>query len=88
MNLWDQVLENLRNQLDSDEFRRWFAETSYASDAGDQLTVWVPSQSAARHLAVHYQQAIDAALAEVDRSEVHLRFVATGIGEDEDEHED
>jgi chromosomal replication initiation ATPase DnaA len=88
MNVWDRVLETLREQLDSDEFRRWFAETSYASDAGDQVTVWVPSQSAARHLGVHYQHLIDAALAEVNRPEVHVRFIATGIGEDEDAHEE
>lgn len=88
MNVWDQVLETLRDQLDGDEFRRWFAETSYASDAGDQVTVWVPSQSAARHLGVHYQHLIEAALAGVDRPQVQVRFVATGIGEDEDAHEE
>lgn len=85
MNAWEQVLEQLRGQLDDDEYRRWFGETAYASDSGDLVTVWVPSQAAARHLGVHYQRLIDTALAEIDRPEVHVRFIATGIGEDEND---
>lgn len=85
MNVWDEILERLRERVDEEEFRRWFADTAYASDSGDQIAVWVPSQSAARHMTVHYQSIIDAALVDMDRPEVQVRFMATGIGEEDED---
>jgi hypothetical protein len=84
-NLWDCILERLRDRLDADEFRRWFSETSQASDSGDQLTVWVASAAIIRHISVHHQHLLDAALDELGRRSTEIRFVATGYGEDEDE---
>jgi len=40
-NVWTVILDRLRAELDSEEFRRWFASSSYASDSGDVITVWV-----------------------------------------------
>jgi chromosomal replication initiation ATPase DnaA len=81
---WSQVLEHLRAELEGEDFRRWFAGTAYASDSGDQITVWVPSEPIRRHLQTHYQERIDRALEAIDRPEVHIRFVVAGYGEDEE----
>lgn len=84
--LWDAVLAQLRDVLTPDEFRRWFGESMQASDSGDQVTVWVPSEAVRRHIFSHYQHLIDGALAHLDRENLEIRFVATGTGdEDEDE---
>ena len=45
MTIWDQILEALRSQMPEEDFRRWFGATAYASDSGDQITVWVLSES-------------------------------------------
>ena len=84
-NCWSLVLDRLRDELEGEDFRRWFAGTVYASDSGDQITVWVPSEPIRRHLLTHYQDRIVRALEAIDRPEVHVRFVVAGYGEDDDE---
>ena len=84
MNLWDEVVQHMRADILDEDFRRFFGETSYASDAGDQLTVWVPTEAVRRHLSAHYDAAIDRALRASGRGETVVRFVVTG-GEDDDE---
>lgn len=86
-NFWDEVLDELRQELNPEEFRRWFGEAMQASDSGDQVTVWVPSEIVRRHIAAHYQDLIDRALYNLDREDVEIRFVATGVGEDEEVEE-
>ena len=84
MNVWDQILQKMRTRIPEEDFRRWFGATSYASDAGDQLTIWVPTESIRRHISVHYENALDRELKSLGRSNTHLRFVVSGV-EDEDE---
>ncbi len=84
-NLWQRVLDGVRAELEPEEFRRWFGETAYASDSGDQVTVWVPSEPVRRFLEVHYLAAIDRALETLGRGDTHVRFLVTGIGEEEEE---
>jgi chromosomal replication initiation ATPase DnaA len=84
-NPWEAILKRLRAELDPEEFRRWFAGTAYASDSGDQITVWIHSEADRRHIQSHYQLHIDRALAALDRSDTDVRFVATGFGEEEDD---
>lgn len=86
-NAWDRVLDHLRGQIPDEDFRRWFGETAYASDSGDQITVWVPTEGIRRTMLTHFQESIDRALASIDRAETHVRFVVSGSG-DEDEDED
>jgi chromosomal replication initiation ATPase DnaA len=86
-NCWDLVLDYLREDLDAEEFRRWFAGTSYASDSGDHVTVWVPSEPIRRHLQAHYGERIARALDAIERSDTHVRFVVAGFSEDEDAEE-
>ena len=83
-NLWDQVLERLKSELDSEEFRRWFASTAYASDSGDQITVWTPSESSRRHVVTHYADAIQRALEAFGRSATLVRFVVSGFDDEEE----
>jgi chromosomal replication initiation ATPase DnaA len=84
--VWDDVLAHLRADVDAEDFRRWFGSTAYASDSGDQITVWVASEAIRRHLTSHYEQEIAAALRGVGRHDTHVRFLVAGFGdEDEDE---
>ena len=84
MTIWDEILTILRRGIPPEDFRRSFSETAYASDSGDQITVWVPTESIRRHLAGRYGDDINAALAQLNRRGTHVRFVVTGV-EDEDE---
>ena len=88
MTIWDKILAVIRKDIPAEDFRRWFSETSYASDSGDQITVWVPTESNRRHIDLHYQDDIGGALAALDRGGTQIRFVVTGVGDDEDEEDD
>jgi chromosomal replication initiation ATPase DnaA len=87
MNLWEEVLEKMRAGIADDEFRRFFGETSYASDSGDQLTVWVPTEPVRRHIAAHYERSIERVLESLGRSDTQLRMVVSGTDEDEEDDE-
>jgi chromosomal replication initiation ATPase DnaA len=84
MTIWDEILTVLRGDVPPDDFRRSFSETTYASDSGDQITVWVPTESMRRHLTSRYGDAISSALNQMNRHGTHVRFVVTGV-EEEDE---
>ncbi len=83
-NLWVQILNRLSREIEAEEFRRWFSPTSYASDSGDLITIWVPSESIRRHLTTHYLAAIERTLSSL-RAHTAIRFLVAGITEDEDE---
>ena len=87
VNVWERILVELRVALEEEDFRRWFSGTAYASDSGDQITVWIASEAIRRHVLTHYQEALDRALARVRRSDAVLRFVVAGFGDDEEEEE-
>lgn len=87
MNLWDEVLDKMRGDIPDDDFRRFFGETAYASDSGDQLTVWVTTEPIRRHLATHYERAIERVLESLGRTSTQLRFVVSGTDEDEEDLE-
>jgi chromosomal replication initiation ATPase DnaA len=70
--------------MPEEDFRRWFGATTYASDSGDQITVWVPTESIRRHISAHFDNEIDHALAALGRSNTHVRLVVSG-GDEEDE---
>jgi chromosomal replication initiation ATPase DnaA len=78
------VLETLRAGMPEEDFHRWFGATAYASDSGDQITVWVPSEAIRRHLDHNYQEVIARALAARGRSQTNVRLLVSGF-EDEDE---
>ena len=85
MTIWEQILEALRAQMPEEDFRRWFGATAYASDSGDQITVWVPTESIRRHIVSHYEDTINRALGSLGRTNTHVRLVVSGMDEDEDD---
>ena len=84
LNVWHQILHQLQTSVDPEDFRRWFGATAYAGDSGDQITVWVPSEAVRRHVELHYQEALQRALADVDRPGTPIRFVVAGFGDEEE----
>jgi chromosomal replication initiation ATPase DnaA len=85
MTVWEEVLSRIRPDMAEEDFRRWFAFTAYASDAGDQITVWVPTEAIRRHISQHYDDLIRRTLDQMDRAGTAVRFVVGGTDEDEDE---
>jgi chromosomal replication initiation ATPase DnaA len=86
-NIWDAVLVHLSARLGDENFRRWFGATSYASDSGDLVTAWVPTEAVRRHISLHFQDEIERALAAAGRANTRVRLVVTGE-DDEEEGED
>ena len=84
MTIWDDVLAVLRTTISEEDFRRWFSDSAYASDAGDQIVVWVSTEAIRRHVAHNYQDAIDRALRALGRPYAHVRFRVGGTDEDDD----
>ena len=82
---WAQVLARLEAELEGEDYRRWFGATAYASDSGDQITVWVPSEAIRRHIVAHYEDSINRALAALGRVGAHVRLVVAGFGDEDDE---
>lgn len=87
MAIWDEVLGLIRAGLPEEDFRRWFGAVAYASDSGDQITVWVPSEAVRRHIGTHYQDDLERALVSVGRGGTHVRLVVAGMDEDEEQDE-
>jgi len=85
MTTWDQILAVIRARVPEEDFRHWFGATAYASDSGDQITVWVPTEAIRRHLVNHFQEDIDRAVRALGRAGTHVRLVVGGMDEDEDE---
>ena len=86
--IWDAILERMQVSMPAEDFRRWFSGTAYASDSGDQITVWVPTESIRRHLVLHYQDAIDRALAALGRQDTQVRLLVGGFEDEDDEIDD
>lgn len=85
MTIWDEILATVRRHVPEEDFRRYFSPTAYASDSGDQITVWVPTEAIRRHLATHFDDDVRRAMEASGRSDTVVRFVVGGIDEDEDE---
>ena len=84
-NIWDAVLERLHERMSEEDFRRWFSPTAYASDSGDQVTVWVPTESVRRHIDIHFSGHIADELAALDRRGTQIRMIVAGMGDEDDE---
>jgi chromosomal replication initiation ATPase DnaA len=88
MTVWEEILHELRAHLPEEDFRRWFGATAYASDAGDQITVWVPSEAIRRHIVNHYTETVQRSVRAMGRANTTIRFVVGGTDEDEDADDD
>ena len=78
------MLDHVRTEIQEEDFRRWFGATAYASDSGDQITVWVPNEPI-RRLMESFHDTINRGLAAIDRSDTYVRFVVAGLGDEDDE---
>ena len=87
-NIWAQLLERIKNDIDPEEFRRWFSTSSYASDSGDVITVWVPSAADGRQITQNHLERLRRELARLGRSDTLIRFIATGYDDEDDELEE
>lgn len=87
-NVWTAILERLRAELDPEEFRRWFANSSYAGDSGDVITVWVQSTGDGRQIQQNYSDRLRRALSAIGREDTNFRFLASGYSDDEDDDEE
>ena len=85
MTVWDEILALLQRDVPPEDFRRSFSETAYASDSGDQISVWISTEAIRRHVVSHFQHHIDDALDALDRRDTHIRFIVAGMSEDEDD---
>ncbi len=85
LNAWQDILAELQAAVDPEDFQRWFATTAYASDSDNQITVWVASEAIKRHVETHYRDALNRALASLDRRGTAIRFVVAGFGDEDDE---
>jgi chromosomal replication initiation ATPase DnaA len=84
-NAWDEVLARLRTRVDTEDFRRWLDPSSYASDSGDQISVWVPTQAIRQHLTQRFLDVIENTLDAMGRGGTRIRFIVTGTDEDEED---
>ena len=82
MTVWDQLMHDLRVRMPDEDFRRWFGATAYASDSGDQITVWVASEAIRRHIVNHYSDVVQRALIAI-AALAGRRLVICGIVQDE-----
>lgn len=84
MNAWDEILASIRSRMPAEDFRRWFGSTWFASDSGDQITVWVTSEPIRRHIENHHADDVRQAAAAVGRGNSTVRFLVGGAGEDDE----
>jgi chromosomal replication initiation ATPase DnaA len=83
--VWDEILAHLQTRLPGEDYRRTFDSTAYASDSGDQITVWVPSEAIRRHIQTHHTEDVREAVVAVGRTNTVVRFVVSGTSDDEEE---
>jgi chromosomal replication initiation ATPase DnaA len=83
--IWDEILAYLQTRLPGEDYRRTFGSTAYASDSGDQITVWVPSEAVRRHIQTHHTEDVREAVGAVGRADTAVRFVVSGTSEDEED---
>jgi chromosomal replication initiation ATPase DnaA len=83
-NAWNAMLELIHERCSDEDFRRWFGQTAYASDSGDQITVWVPSEGVRRHIERTFSEDIKKARIAIGREDALVRFVVAGFSEGEE----
>ena len=77
-NIWDDVLGRIEAKVNRHSYYTWFKPTSLIADRGHTIAVRVPNPLFKDWLAKHYSVVLEEALAEVDRRDVTVQFVAAG----------
>ena len=76
MNLWEQVLARVEAKVNRHSFYTWFRPTSFVAEDSATVTVRVPNALFKDWLTKHYSGVISEAMAEVQRPNMTLQFVA------------
>ncbi len=75
MNIWDRILENLEGKVNPQSFETWLKPTSLARDAGDAISVAVPSELFATWLSKNYMGMIKQIARDLHRPGAEISFV-------------
>jgi len=81
MNLWDQILARIETKMNRHTFYTWFRPTSFVAEDRSSVTVRVPNLLVQDWLTKHYRGVIAEALAELNRSNLIVNFVADPQGD-------
>jgi chromosomal replication initiator protein len=76
MNVWDQVLAELRQQIPPTEFQAWFEPTSFLSARGGTVHVRVPTGRFVEEISGRYATEIRSALSRVSSEPIRIQFIA------------
>src|SRR6185436_8222000 len=79
MNPWDELLPLIERKVGSHSFATWFRPTRYVAQQGPRITVRVPNAEFKDWLAKNYQGAIDEALQELGKQELHVVFQCDAV---------
>jgi chromosomal replication initiator protein len=82
-NIWDEILGRVQAKVNRHSFYTWFKPTSFLADDGVSVTVRVPNALFKDWITKHYSGVIDEALAEVNRANAAVSFVASPLAEGE-----
>ena len=74
-NVWTELLARIETRVTRHSFNNWFSATALLEDAGDHVTVRVPSELCRNWITKHYSGVIMEAMAEVQRRGVKISFV-------------
>jgi chromosomal replication initiator protein len=76
MNIWEQILARIETKVGRHAFYSWFRPTTLVADERSSLTIRIPNPLFKDWLTKHYSGVISEAMAEVQRPNVSLQFVA------------
>jgi chromosomal replication initiator protein len=81
MNLWDELLTRIETKVNRHSFYTWFKPTSFLGQDGASISIRVPNPTFKDWLTRHYSGIIAESLADLDRADVTVHFVADGQSE-------
>jgi chromosomal replication initiator protein len=76
MNLWEQILARIETKVGRHAFYTWFRPTTFVAEDRASLTIRIPNPVYKDWLTKHYSGVIGEAMAEVNRPNLSLAFVA------------
>ena len=78
MNIWEQILARIESKVGRHAFYSWFRPTTFIAEDRSSITVRVPNPLFKDWLTKHYSGVLNEAMAEVQRPNFSLSFVADG----------
>jgi chromosomal replication initiator protein len=75
MNPWNAVLSKLENELSPDDFKTWFAPSSYVSHGNDNLTIRVPNKLFRTVIKDRFGHVVESAMQNIGGGATYLEIV-------------